>query len=395
MKIRTINHKKYFADYIKVNWKLPFQELSNYNRQKLIKWYRGIIPFLCDNLHKWNSGIKVLKRDNHYNIKIEWTSQFWVNKPPQNIKSNVYNWYKSFIHINGWIDEEWSKHFGNEYSSFISSPHYKHNNETFPRCSHVTIARFDFAENKNGNLVDAIPIKHKNVAPPNYFEVDKGRKPYIGGISIGKRTNGTYFRAYDKRFDLDGMETCLRRFKSINFVRREWELKRDSLRKYGIQSPEDLMTLAYDKNKITELIYRCRLNRDVILKSDKKLYRSIHDDVDKARINPLDNYTMSGHEFNDMIKKDYNVFLKKVHPKDVKRMAFNPFKQLNGLIQKKGIYLNSVEIINLIQALVGVEYLNECAEDEYTAKYKETLDLIKNDKRIKEGLEKVLATQSL
>ena len=51
MKIRAINHKKYFADYIKVNWKLPFQELSNYNRQKLIKWYCDIIPFLRDNLH--------------------------------------------------------------------------------------------------------------------------------------------------------------------------------------------------------------------------------------------------------------------------------------------------------------------------------------------------------
>ena len=115
MKIRAINHKKYFADYIKVNWKLPYAAMSVYHKRQLHKWYKEIRPALVNELHNWNSGIKVLKNDNHYNIKIEWTSKFWINKGSQNIKSNVYHWYKSFININGWIDEEWFKTFGKNY----------------------------------------------------------------------------------------------------------------------------------------------------------------------------------------------------------------------------------------------------------------------------------------
>ena len=168
------------------------------------------------------------------------------------------------------------------------------------------------------------------------------------------------------------------------------DLKRESLRKYNIQFPEDLMEIAYDKDMITELIYRCRLNRDVILKNDRKLYRSIHDDIDKARINPLDSYTMKAHEFDDMIKKDYNIFLRKVNPKEIKRKGFNPFYQLKGLIEKKGIYLTAVEIQNLIYGLIGTDYLKDVAEDEYTEKYNSTLQMIKNDERIKDGLKKIL-----
>ena len=310
--------------------------------------------------------------------QLYWTGSFWINKGTQNIKSNAYHWYRSFTVVNGLIEDAFAQHF--DRKNYSGNKWY----------SHVTVARLDIAENKTGNLVNAIPIKHPNVHPPTYYEVDNDRKPYIGGISIGKRTNGTFFRAYDKRFDLDGIESSLRRFQTVNYVRREWELKRETLRPLGISSPEDLMAICHDKEMVTELIYRIRLNRDVILETDKKLYRSIHDDIDKARINPLDGYSMTGHEFNKMLKKDYNIFLRKPNPKEIKRISFNPFKQLNGLITKKGIYLNADEIVKLIHGLIGADYLKECAEDEYQEKYEETLNLIKSDKRIKDGLKNIL-----
>ena len=141
------------------------------------------------------------------------------------------------------------------------------------------------------------------------------------------------------------------------------------------------------EKKITEIIYRLRKVQDCILKKDTKTYNSIHDMIDKARINPTEGYTMNGHEFNKMLKKDYSVLLNKANPKKIKNHFWNPFKQVNALIESKGQYLTENEMLTLISNIIGEYSSNHIEVENYETKVNNVLDIIKNDKQIKESLE--------
>ena len=205
-------------------------------------------------------------------------------------------------------------------------------------------------------MINAIPIAHQNKKEIHYYESQTKRKglPYLYGLSIGKRgaNNGVFFRCYDKRFDVKGIASALNRFKSIYFVRKEWELKNSALRTYNIRFVEDLINCVMKKDRITEVIYRMRKSSDCILTTDKELYRSIHDDLTRTRVNPTDNYTITEHQFNEMLKKDYSIFPKKVDVRKVQRDDFDPLKPITGLVGKYARRLEPKDILKIIGMLV-------------------------------------------
>ena len=376
MKIKIINYRQYFIDNIKVNWKLPLENQTMKDKRALMEFYHNY--YRIQNNQKYGyfeDNMSILKKDAHYNIRAEWFGSFWANKGTKSIKPDLRVWYLSFLKVDSFINSKMQIQLGTD-------PKFK---------PHVTIARVDIARNHKGDLQDAIPINHPNIKDISQQLGKSTGKPYVTGYAIGKRDakSGTFFRAYDKRFDADGVESSLLRFKTINYIRKEWELKRKTLRRFNIVTPENLINDFCNPPKITEIIYRLRKVQDCIIKRDSHLYTCIHELNDKNRINPTEGYTMNGHEFNEMIKKDYKILLNKSKKDEIQRHFWNPFKQVNALIEKKGQYLQEEEMLQLINKIIGHYSTNELEVDSYQSKVQKTLLTIKKDKRIKKTLNEI------
>ena len=408
MKIDAIRPKTYFLDYIKVNWKLPLMDMNLYYRNEIHIIYKKLIPIINDlvSTREFHT-VNFLQYDNknqkdrlhlqrRKDIQIEWSGKFFAKHLSKKIVNDTYVWYDSFLKINECINYNFYRALRIAVGKdLVSHPSFQ---------ILTTVSRIDIARNHRGDLINATPVMNQNISEVVYHETNKKKgRPYITGIGIGKRTaeNGIFFRAYDKRFDLEGIESSLDRFKTIYYVRKEWELKRKALRRYAITTPEDfLMTVTngirkgvptmHPTRQLTELIYRIRKNSDCILASDNMLYKSIHDELTRDQINKEEGYTITEHVFNKAIKRDYGVFTKKPDPKIIKRNFWNPMSRLNGIIEKKGMYLDAEEILILMSKLFGNLHINELKnDDEYQNKIKDVMDGMKFDPYIKQSLKEI------
>ena len=410
MKINAIRPRSYFLDYVKVNWKMPLNNMSSYDRNLMHYCYKKLIPvvnhlinteeFRTVNFLQYDNDKKqdILYNQRRKDLQIEWSGKFFVQRNTKKIENDCYEWYDSFLKMDEFIQRHYYelllKETGKEQ---IANKRYN---------LLVTLSRVDIARNHLGDLTHAIPVANKNIKEISYYEANERKgKSYITGLAIGKRTaeNGIYFRAYDKRYDLDGIESSLQRFKTIYYVRKEWELKRKALRNFLVTHPKDFFVLVTEgirrgiksmspSRKLTELIYRIRKNSDCILINDNMLYRSIHDDLTRKHINPLDGYTMPESTFNSMIKRDYSLFMNKPDPKKIKRKYWNPMSRLNGIIEKKGMYLDAEEILTLMTKLFGHLNIKELKnDDEYQNKIKDVMQFIGTDKRIRTALKEIEA----
>lgn len=415
MKINTIRPYYYFLDNVKVNWKLPFTELNNHHREIVREYYwefhklltynikycftsNGVFGQIAHNIY--NESLKDVKQDNipefpyvhvhkkdpHYNLKIEWGGKFFAHNKTTHINEDAHVWFKDYLHIHNFISDSFYDNLeqitGKDYRS---SP---------TMAIKVTVSRVDIAKNHKGNMFNVIPLSAKNRHSKHirfYQEDSYKNKPYIYGLSIGKRDtkSGIHFRCYDKRFDLEGIQSSLDRFKTIYFVRKEWELKSRILRRWGITTPENLMETIQKKEKLTEIVFRMRKSADTILMKDNQLYRSIHNELTKSFVNPLEGYTMNEHSFDKMMKRKANIFSNKVNSDKVRIHAYNPMKQLNGLIEKRGIHLSPKEIQELINKLLSNYQTESLNYDEYETFINQTLNGMKEDPHIIESLKEL------
>ena len=430
MKINTIRPHYYFLDTVKVNWKLPYQHLNHFERSKVkyFYWefynvlsyhitqvfesktifrpnYDHVIPKQKDTKYKIKNhvglefeNVHLHKKDPHYNFKIEWGGKFFTNKSSRKILNDSKIWYADYLKIDDFINKWWFDHLEECLKKDLRShPQYK---------IHTTISRIDIAKNHNGNMLNCIPLANGNHKEIHYYQdknikkklkhPDKRKtkidpKSYVYGLTIGKRSadSGIYFRSYDKRFDLEGLQSSLERFGTVYFVRKEWELKSRILRSWNIITPEDLRNLLNNKNQLTEVIYRIRKSADVILRKDGILYKSIHSEINKQVINKLDGYTVNEHQFDKMLKRDLNIFTNKVNSNLVQIHQYNPLKHLNGIIEKRGIHLDAKGIQLIIEKLLGKYHLNDIDHEGYEALIIDTLKHIKQDERIKKGLQEI------
>jgi hypothetical protein len=386
MKIQTIRpYDGYFIDEVHVNIKFPFEKLSRYNRDVTKHWFKNFAELHLsrprtngagfNQVHTFGNGI-TFKKDKHYNYQIRFGGKFFADRLSTKINKDVYNFYTKFIEIHDFIQSYYER--------------YVNKNERF----YCTISRLDIAKNFIGaNMLNAIPIAHQNKNEIRYYESQTLRKglPYLYGFSIGKRkaNNGIAFRAYDKRFDIPGIEGAINRFGSIYFVRKEWEMKNSALRGFNIRFVEDLVNAVKDKKKLTEIVYRMRKSSDCILTSDKELYRSIHDDLTRSRINHTDNYVLTEHQFNDMLKKDYSIFPKKVDVRKIKRIEWNPLSTIQGLLGKYGRRLEPNEIMGIIAKLVGSIDETIIENKDYQKEIEGLMQYINKDDNIKKKLKEM------
>lgn len=405
MKIDAIRPRSYFIDYIKVNWKFPLLDMSLYYRNEIKIIYKKMIPLVNElvstrefdtvNFLQYDNDKKrdILALQRRKDIQIEWSGKFFAKHLTKKIVDDTYVWYDSFLKINEFIEQKFYRALHMTIGKDLSShPTFRIN---------CTVSRVDIARNHRGDLINATPVMNQNIKEVVYHETkNKKGKPYVTGIGIGKRNaeSGIFFRAYDKRYDLNGIESSLNRFKTIYYVRKEWELKRKALRRFDITTPEDFLRTITDgirkgvptmhpTRKLTEIIYRLRKNSDCIMQDDNMLYRSIHDELTRDQINKEEGYTLTEHVFNKAIKRDYSVFTKKPSHKMIKRQWWNPMSRLNGIIEKKGHYLDAEEILILMTKLFGNLNINELKnDDEYQNKIKNVMEFMKIDSSIKQSL---------
>ena len=397
MKINAIRPYTYFLDAMKVNFKLPFENLELYYKNIVKDFYSDFhseLKYMIERTFHIDSYTKETQpefihtkfhnKDNHYNYKVEWGGKFFASHYTKNIKSDTKIWFHDYSIICNYIEDNWYNHLQVLTGKDLrSSPSFK---------IHVTMSRIDIARNHRGDMIDSIPLMNQNHTEVHmYMKAQRKNKPYIGGLSIGKRDakSGIHFRAYDKRFDLKGLETSLQRFGTIYYVRKEWELKNRALRRFNIVTPEDWASIVPKKKILTEIIYRCRKSADCIIKDDNMLYKSIHNEICKNRINPTEGYTMDEHTFNKMIKTNYAIFTKRVNSDKIQIHKWNPLKQLNGLIEKRGQHLGMNDCRMLIDKLIGTMELLPIEKENYQDHIINTMDHIKNDPVLVESLKRL------
>ena len=426
MKINTIRPYYYFLDNVKVNWQLPYKELDMYHRNLIKDFYwefhklltynvkscfttNGVFGTIAHNIYsdlpdrpirkdfktsrgyafaeenlKEFQNVHVHKKDPHYNYKVEWGGKFFTAQKTTHIKKDAWHWFKDYLHIQNFISDAFYDNL-----QVITGKDLR-NSKSFK--IHCTVSRVDIAKNHKGNMVNVMPLANKNHKDIHFYqERSYKKKPYIYGLSIGKRMakSGIHFRTYDKRFDLDGIQSSLERFGTIYYVRKEWELKSRTLRRFGITTPEDLMATIQKKETLTEIVFRMRKSADTILMKDNQLYRSIHNELIKEFVNPIEGYSMDEHTFNKMMKRKANIFSTKINSDLVQIHAYNPMKQINGLIKKNGIHLGAKQIKELIEALLVKYQMVDLEFDNYERLIMETMEGINKDPQILKSLKEI------
>ncbi|AXH78825.1 MAG: hypothetical protein [Circular genetic element sp.] len=325
--IKLIQPEAFFIDYIKVNWQIPFKEVSISDSLRAKRFQNEIFQILKKRILIWKAnspeanGMMVLI-DQYYNIQIDFKGSFFIKT--EKIQDDIIPFYKWFLEIDNMIMYYWGKlGIGKGV-----------NTNKYPT---ATISRLDFATQKESTFLKSyIPIvsPHKRDIV-NEFNIPFKDKRYISGITIGpeigRRTENIFFRAYDKRFEGSGAQTCLQRFKSLEYVRKEWMMRSRFLRKNNIKRPEDLVMLCKNPRLLSLLIKKIRKSKDCLLHNDNKLYKSLHDFNARESVRNGTDLTLK--EFNDIYKMTYNIFLKKASKKDVKKLLFNPYKQNLGLLK--------------------------------------------------------------
>lgn len=339
--IKLINTESFFIDYIKVNWQLPIKELSKKEFEIVKIFHKEIFCTVRDRIKVFREnyicceGLMVLI-DDHYNIQLDFKGRFFKDTNKYYLDINTF--YKWYLEINNMIMYYWSEE-----------------NISSVRVPIATIARLDLSTQKNSTFLkefipivtsrgsDLVQIFHMPMdqLPKNdinklkELNINVKEKFYCTGLTIapkiGRKTENIFFKAYDKRFEKDGAQHCLDRFKTLELIRKEWMIRSRFLRANGIRTPEDLVSLCNNRKMMALFIKKVRLSKDVLLHNDNKLYKSLHDE--KFRNEVFKGTDISLKEFNEIYKMKYNVFLKKAKKEDIKKLLYNPYKHLKGLLK--------------------------------------------------------------
>lgn len=372
--IRIINLKSFFIDYLKINFVLPVINVTAREKENAIKTGRELLNGLKKRVGIWTenypecAGIFV-QIDKFHNLQIDFKGSFFINgRNYREDLKNFENWYSEILNM---VNVGWML----KMNKPLEKP---------------TIARIDLATQKKGSFTDdyvAIPSS-RNTDIVNTWVVPFHGKNLMSGITIapekGRETENIYFRAYDKKMNKKGIDVCYRRFGSVDFIRKEWMLKNRFLRNNGIRTVEDMYSVAYNRIKFTELIKKFRKSKDVLLKTDSMLYKSLHDL--NAREFLRGKTEMSIKEFEKLYQKKYGIFLNKANKDDIREIKWNPYKQIKGLIKyvdrmSHSEFLDVQE--SLVNGIMKEVYSNYIWSDHETDYYEMMVQLLNDLKKLK------------
>ena len=351
------NTDKYFLDWVTITVPVPYhQGFSDSYRiadalidEVFNDWNRFIYEGRISYPHYHGLNLAYSKSTKaHKMLSFQFQGKFWANCLLHDphfansticLKDDIIPVIKAWKKIESWLE--------NIFLNVFDKP-----TKIFPK-----VSRIDIARQSKSSLQEATPISK---SPENNFwspMITEGSHE-ITAFLLGKahpdggidRSSNCHFKVYNKNWDMreERKHTCLTRFGSTNLIRKEWELKRPFFcpnSSHKIDTIYDLQNTFNNKEKLLNLIKAFRKNKDCILYNDKSKYISFHDlKVRKTLSSP----SLPHYKLNKIFQKRILRTNKKVPKKNVlKAQYWNPYNQLNGIINKYLHRLSKLELKNI------------------------------------------------
>ena len=304
-KYLDLKSNPYFLDYLQLYFRLPIEqlkEIEDYNLVDCRTWLNNTAYLIHDQVSR--SGIngirvgipekKLYADTKNYGIKIYFSGEFFDG---YNITDDVIKAERLLTKIQTQIIE--CQYNPNMWlinkTKFI-------NQLTKIEFPQMYVSRLDIAQNlyhsfypkglesnyhcfANGNA-------KKSSSFQNYVHLDENSQQKTSHV-LGNRKH-IQCSVYNKVFEVKGHTNALRRFKNINFWRREWKIGKRMLRqnKFNILSQFYLLK---EPQAQKLLISACRKAVDIVLYDDKTNYTIFHHThVDKYAFNDLAKDALAG-----------------------------------------------------------------------------------------------------
>lgn len=202
-----------------------------------------------------------LSRSKNWSMGIHFTGGFFKSA---NWKDNFKQLNETIQKVDDFLYMSLNKVFGFSY------PIYE-----------LKVSRLDLAINfYNAHIWDAEKqtLAHNKIK--DFTVARNGLDGGATGITLSKySTDKVFFRSYDKRFDENpkAHDKAFMRFNTIDFVRNEWRILPNKMRKLGLRNWTDWANLFKDRSAFNQLILHLRKSRDVtFFRNPSHPYNIIH-----------------------------------------------------------------------------------------------------------------------
>lgn len=168
---------------------------------------------------------------------------------------------------------------------------------------------------------------------------------YLTSVTFGDRKNAwMLFRCYDK-----GLEQKSTKYKQ--WVRFEWEFKKDKLERLGLKYPKNFINAYSNTTYSSILVKACRNFMDGYptgtgMNANIRKYR-----ITSKTQGKLFSWNKEDKKIRDMIKTKGNEFITKMEDQDVSLRLYNPFSSVIGLLKNHGEMLSHREKQIILQRL--------------------------------------------
>ncbi len=416
MLFQTINTKYFFIDYITLNITLEPKiknNLSEYRKSKYddfvkeseayLKLYyqKAFIPKWIGDLKTgkfenknldFYKGVQILT-DRFRNIQINFKGKFF--EPTKTIKKDYQHFYDQYEMIDQ-IIQEFYKNKGVQCNCGKLLPHQKH---TCPDIK-FTISRMDISNNIptyfDNNWKDFFKPSDKVIK----YEMKQNGIPLITGIEAKKINTKSQpnmmFKAYDKRIpnpnQPNSRKNCVKRFGTVDIIRREWVLKSQWLKTQMCNTPNQAFQTIMREHTLKSVIRKMRKTRDIVFyklpKEHQKLTR-IFDNVRKDTDHYMSLHSeearyykrhfhsdLSITELKKLLRKKPKAFLKNHRAKEYVTIKYNPYTQMKGLSKHlhNMTWKESYDLLDLqIKHLYNNKYVKPTTSYDSDAEYQDYL----------------------
>jgi len=360
---------------------------KNWDEKKFGKFENTYFGGLS-NHYDFLKGLRFQQDHTHLNLKIIFSGKFFCYNELDNLvyhngvtqfssSMNVHDDFKSIQHWFTQVDNIIQKDF-KEWQSITDIKSAWHSNFISSHELNHTISRIDIATHSNKTsfkLPYKIHTKSKNIYYDETTIID-GKKYVEGDIkkrgdiaqkledittnettaiviskpdesNIPRRDVSVYFRCYNKRWttEQEQIEASTKRFGNFQFIRKEWELKREFLhskvfglteKKYRIINM-DLLARHFDKDDphykpyyFQNVVIAFRQNKDITFKNDDKITKALHD-ISIQKYEYKNQKVLNWSSFKRFFSVNYNVYDDLIPIPQITKKSWDGTKSILGI----------------------------------------------------------------
>ena len=372
-----------FLDYCHLTIIFPppsIKKLSDINKQTLLNiMKRFVTPINNDHVHgeaiygsQWKNAWLINENENinkdecprcqwsfHSALNVELHYKNCINLTRSKNWSMGIHFTGGFFKSASWIDnyKQLDKYIQN-LDSFLYQRLIRTFGFSYPLYE-LKVSRMDIAINfYNAHIWDPKDQTKCRASVKDYKEEYDGLDGRCTGITLSKYdTDKIYFRSYDKRYDenKNALDKAKLRFNTKDFVRNEWRIMPNKMRKLNLRNWTEWLSLFKDRSRFNQLVLHLRKSRDVtFFKNPAHSYNVIHSEKGWRAFKPVKLPNPIKHEWqpmkhvegiirnnNDKMKlRDYHKLLE-IIKKDTDLIPPAYWRVLNDLWMDQGYFEKS------------------------------------------------------